>query len=310
MPPTLKLTIIPILCTFILSISACQAAAETALPTPEAIVKECTAEGCGTSLSISLVGEVPADFVMLAHSPGSPPLEVRCVGREGQYSQDHFQQASFMTCQGDKVEIVNFYPPSFTITVDSSGRSVSQDFTPRYELVYPNGPDCDPECPVAAVVFEMKPLLSFEPAAYRDESAGFEFFYPAGWTAEGPQVVGERGYIAQFTSYPPAQGEYPDPPLEGSTQLQAAVMSWDPKGDLDAYINQRKQGWALSGNEVLAEQQHVLAGDLRAASFVIDSFGTKEFFLLAALGDKYLVISGQGDTDLVQEIALTLRLLE
>ena len=306
----MKATILPSICFSLILITSCQTATETVLPTPEVIVKECTAEGCGTSLMVFFEGEVPPDFVMAAQSQDGAQLEVQCVNGEGDYSPDYFRQESFMMCQGETVEIINFSPPTFSISVDSSGRSLSQDYAPHYDLVYPNGPDCEPECRVGSIVFSMPPSLSFEPATYRDEPAGFEFDYPAEWTKEGPQVIGPRGYIAQFTSYPHPPGDIPDIQPEGSSQLQTAVMLWDPKGDLDAYIEQRKMGWASSGNTIISEQEHALAGDLQAASFVIDSFGTQAYFLLAAVGEKYLVISGQGDIDLLNEIALTLRPLE
>ena len=291
-------------------LAACQVQTAVPLPTPQVIVKECTTAGCGTSLMVLFSGQMPADFVLRAESPDAQPQEVHCMNGEGQYPAGHFDLDSYMVCQGNGVEIVNFSPTTVMISVEAQGSSAAQTFTPQYQMVYPNGPDCEPQCPVASIEFEMPPPLSFEPAVYRDEAAGFELDYPAGWTAEGPQVVGERGYIAQFTSYPHEPGVYPDIQPEGSSQLQAAVLLWDPKEDLDAFANQRKQGWAASGNAILEEHQHILAGNLRAVSFVIDAPGGQAYFLLAAVGDKYLVVSGQGDTNLLDEIARTVRLLE
>ena len=291
-------------------LAACQVETAAPLPTPQVIVKECTTAGCGTSLTVTFSGQMPADFVMRAQSPDAQAQEVHCMNGEGHYPAGHFERDSYMLCQGNGVEIVNFSPTTVMISVESQGSSAVQTFTPQYKMVYPNGPDCEPQCPVASIEFELPHPLSFEPAVYRDEAAGFEMDYPAGWTAEGPQVVGERGYIAQFTSYPHQPGVYPDVPPEGSTYMQAAVLLWDPKGDLDAFANQRKQGWAASGNTILEEQQHLLAGDLSAVSFVVDSPGGQVYYLLAALGDKYLAVSGQGDTNLLDEIARTVRTLE
>lgn len=280
------------------------------MPTPEVLVRECTTAGCGISLTVSFESEVPADFVMLAQAPDMGTLEVHCINGEGQYAPDHFQGESYMVCQGDIVEIYNFSPPGITITVNSSAKSISEDFNPTYDLTYPNGPDCEPECRVGSIVFSMSPQLSFESAVYQDESAGYAFDYPADWTQEGPTIAGDRGYIAQFTSYSHEPGEIPDVQPPGSSQLQASVLLWDPKNQLEAYINHHKQGWALSGNSILMEERHTLNGDLQAASFVIDSFGTPTYFLLAAIGDRYLVISGQGEMDLLDEIGNTVRPLK
>ncbi len=40
------------------------------------------------------------------------------------------------------------------------------------------------------------PQVSFESATYRDKSAGFELDYPAAWTADSPQIGGDRGAIS------------------------------------------------------------------------------------------------------------------
>src|SRR3972149_4599878 len=48
-----------------------------------------------------------------------------------------------------------------------------------------------------------EPTLSFEPAAYRDETLGFEFLHPAGWSVVDQGKLGDRAYGVQFTN----QGE-------------------------------------------------------------------------------------------------------
>lgn len=136
--------------------------------------------------------------------------------------------------------------------------------------------------------------VSFEAATYRNDAAGFEFDYPAEWVPD-EQVFGERGSGVQFT-----------PP--GETSLSVMVLLWDPKNDLDAFVEQRKTGWSASGATILSEEELTLEGGRRAASFVVEGVdGVEAYFMLATLGEDYLLLSGSGDLDLLAEIARTVR---
>ncbi len=144
-------------------------------------------------------------------------------------------------------------------------------------------------------------------AIYRDESAGFAFDYPTSWTADAPQVGGERGYFSQITSWFRNPGELPEFIPEGETYLSITVLLWDPKNDLDAFIATRKEGWNASGFEILAEQELSLSGNWRAFQFRIQSPEAVTYYLITSVGERYLVLSGSGDIDLLGEIAGTLR---
>jgi hypothetical protein len=149
--------------------------------------------------------------------------------------------------------------------------------------------------------------MSFEAATYKDESAGFELDYPSFWTADPPQVGGDRGYFAQLTSWERTPGELPEDIPDGGTILSVNVLLWDPKNALDAYIDVRKQAWAASGFEILSEEEWTLAGEWRAFQFRIQTPEDESFFLITTIGERYLVLSGSGDLDLLAEIARTLR---
>jgi hypothetical protein len=127
---------------------------------------------------VGLIIEVPSDFVILAQSPNGIQLEVHCVHGEINHAPELFQQDSYIMYQGESEEFVNFTPPAISITINSGGKSVSQDFTPQYDLLYPNGPDCEPERLVGSIVISMRPPLAFEPSTYLDESAVFELTIP------------------------------------------------------------------------------------------------------------------------------------
>jgi len=167
--------------------------------------------------------------------------------------------------------------------------------------------------PTATIIPSETPAItqvSFEPATYRDESAGFELDYPSSWIADPPQVGGDRGYFAQITSWSRNPGELPEDIPTGGTIMSINVLLWDPKNALDEFVEIRKQGWAAPGVEILLEEQWTLAGNWKAFRFLIHTPEQDAFFLITTLGERYLLLSGSGDLDLLVEIARTLRPIE
>lgn len=148
------------------------------------------------------------------------------------------------------------------------------------------------------------PAPSFDAQTYIDETLGFALDYPASWTViEGP--IGERGAQTQFLSSPDLANVETLP--EGATRLSATVYEWDPKNDLGAYVAQRKTVWEASGFTILETEELILEQGLPAIQFTVQTTGGTAIFLLTALGDQYLVLSGEGDLELVQEIVQRLR---
>lgn len=151
------------------------------------------------------------------------------------------------------------------------------------------------------------PVLPFEATTYRDEVAGFEFDYPAEWAFDDGEG-GSRGSYVQFYSWDWDPGDPIDPLPVGGTILSVTNQLWDPKNDLEAFINQRKLAWDASGISILSEERLTLAGDRPAAEFTIQAIdGAQAYFLLTTNGENYLVLSGNGDLNLLSEIAHTLR---
>jgi hypothetical protein len=152
--------------------------------------------------------------------------------------------------------------------------------------------------------------LSFEPETYSDPSAGFEFDYPAGWTV-GPVQQYSRGGITAFTSWARPTDVFPDEAPPGETRMDATVQLWDPTGDLEAFVGQRRGAWDASGIAVVSEETLTLEDGRPAMTFVVQGTdGAQAFFFLTTIGDKYLVLSGSGDLALLAEIARTVRPLE
>ena len=148
------------------------------------------------------------------------------------------------------------------------------------------------------------PAASFESETYVNEEAGFALDYPAGWTVN-EIVIGPRGTQVQFLSSPEIAELAALP--EGETRVNATIYQWDPKNDLAAYVAKWKTAWEASGFTILEEEQLVLEQGLPAVKITVQTTEANVVFLVTALEDQYLVLSGEGNMDLVQEIVQRLR---
>src|SRR3972149_2736945 len=69
------------------------------------------------------------------------------------------------------------------------------------------------------------PGPSFQPTAYGNETAGFEFDHPAGW-AGGPIEQHSRGGITAFTSWDRPTDVLPGETPAGETRMDGVVHAW------------------------------------------------------------------------------------
>jgi len=148
------------------------------------------------------------------------------------------------------------------------------------------------------------PGPSFESQVYINETIGFVLDYPVGWTVQ-ETVIGERGTQVTFASSPELVGAAEVP--VGASRVILTVYDWDPKNDLTAYVDKTKTAWQASGFEIMEEQALTLELGLSAVQFTVRTPDLPTPFLIAAVGDKYLVLSGEGDLALVYEIMIRLR---
>lgn len=148
------------------------------------------------------------------------------------------------------------------------------------------------------------PAASFESQPYINEEAGFALDYPTGWTVN-EVVVGPRGTQVQFLSSPEL-AEMAELP-EGATRVNATLYQWDPKNDLAAFATNQKTAWEASGFTILEEEQLVLELGLPAVRFNVQTPETNMVFLVTTLEGQYLVLSGEGNLDLVNEIVQRVR---
>ena len=148
------------------------------------------------------------------------------------------------------------------------------------------------------------PGASFESQTYINNAVGFALDYPAGWTVK-EMVVGSRGSQVQFLSSPELADVSVLP--EGAARVSAMVYQWDPKNDLAAFIANQKSAWDASGFTILAEEPLTLELGLPATQFTLQTPEATVIFLITALGDQYLVLSGEGNLELVKEIVQRVR---
>lgn len=157
-----------------------------------------------------------------------------------------------------------------------------------------------PATPTATAAPEGKlPAPPFPAQLYVSKTGGFAMDYPDGWTVS-ETVVGDRGTQIQFLSSPELADAATIP--AGGTRVTAVIYQWDPKNDLDAYVTQRKTAWEASGFTILEEQPTTLELGLPAVFFTVRTPETDVVYLIAALQDQYLVISGEGDLELARQI--------
>lgn len=143
------------------------------------------------------------------------------------------------------------------------------------------------------------PAASFEAETYLNEEAGFALEYPAGWTVQ-EMVVGPRGTQVQFLSAPDLADAETLP--EGATRVSATLYDWEPRNNLPAYVANMKTAWEASGFSVLSEEERILELGLPAVQFTLQTPEVQAVYLIAALGDRYLVLSGEGNLDLAKEM--------
>ncbi len=140
--------------------------------------------------------------------------------------------------------------------------------------------------------------------------AGYTFDYPSSWTILGDPQQGTRGSILQLVSWTPAPGASTDETPAGGSRMDVALLDWDPKNDLAAYVAIRKQAWTASGMTIDAEETLMLPGEHPAMRFLVTAVGSdaQSLILLTTVGEQYLTLNGYGDIPTIDAIAQTLQI--
>ena len=90
--------------------------------------------------------------------------------------------------------------------------------------------------------------------------------------------------------------------LKVHPRVSATIYQWDPKKDLAAFITNQKSAWDASGFTILEEQPLTLELGLAATEFTVKTPEANVVYLITAIGDRYLVLSGEGNLELVKKI--------
>ena len=152
--------------------------------------------------------------------------------------------------------------------------------------------------------------LSYESILYRDEEGRFELAYPARWN-EGYGERQSRGYFRTYFSWDPAVSNSIEFVPEGGTYVQIMVSIWDPINDVDAFVDWQTGAMEASGMEFLSKEVITLVdggSGVRAVGQAAN--GRVIFFFWLSIGERYLSLTGEGDLELLTEIAGTVRILE
>ena len=157
------------------------------------------------------------------------------------------------------------------------------------------------------LTMEPEPELSYEAEIYLEETAGIELYYPVDWSESPRQQIGERGAQAALLS----PGSTLEQTAEGDARILLTTYEWEPKHDLEAYVDQRKLAWDASGFKVLQEEMFTLEDGRQVMVFNVEVGGGSEaVFAFVTAGEDYLQISGDGDLDLCMEIIKSMKVTE
>lgn len=149
-------------------------------------------------------------------------------------------------------------------------------------------------------------MVVSELATYTDETYGFTFDYPTGWMLDVVKLGDRAPQAVQLTSWTHEPGLISEVAEDG-TSLNIVVQLWDPKGDLAAFVQQRKDAWTNSLISIVSQEELTLAGGRVVQEFMVESTDGQAYTLLTVLGDQYLVFSGAGDLEAIRQVARSLR---
>lgn len=89
---------------------------------------------------------------MVLTAPGQGTVTVSCPSGEVEGAISIGPEA----CQAGTFTFMDYAPDQLEVTLRFGGTERSESFTPTYETLRPNGPDCPPECRVGEVVLVMR----------------------------------------------------------------------------------------------------------------------------------------------------------
>jgi hypothetical protein len=115
----------------------------------------CTLVGCVGGLDISLTGLPAATYQIGVIFPSGKTQTLTCYpGIDNSFSLDTscLSDGAFFSLDPDIAP-----PKKVTVTVVVDGKTFSQEFSPDYEKLQPNGKNCPPTCYSASIEMKIAP---------------------------------------------------------------------------------------------------------------------------------------------------------
>lgn len=120
-------------------------------------VDGCTLLTCSPQLAVRFGGSLPEQYRVRATAADGQAREVVCrPGTEVVQESDIAPGASSRCTEEGHAVFPGFTPERVTVTVEAEGVVRTGEFEPAYEVFRPNGPGCDPTCPVAEIEFSLE----------------------------------------------------------------------------------------------------------------------------------------------------------
>ncbi len=147
---------------------------------------------------------------------------------------------------------------------------------------------------------------------YRDPEAGFAFDLPASWhLVEVSEAIRRQGMAFAVTASswtPSGAGSEGIPP--GGAKLDITVIRTDASNLEEAALERSAQMQSQEpAEQILREEHWLLAGDLQAIRWQVESRGKEVLMVLTFIEGKTILLTGLGDLAQVDQVACTLRAL-
>jgi hypothetical protein len=144
---------------------------------------------------------------------------------------------------------------------------------------------------------------------YTDDFAGFSLDYPAGWFLESSalaHVEESFSYSVSFASWdilhpPTPGGKEPHGLPEGGTKIDLTVV----KGVMT--LEEAVAQFVQSGSPILAREDVTLPSGLAGVILDFEGFAGLARMLVVPLNENAIYVTGYGDLDNFEAIALSLR---
>ena len=201
----------------------------------------------------------------------------------------------------------------FTLVISACGKAAQQPSVPALTTSQPvvETPLEDTAELQTGVPTPLPPVATELPqwqiSTHQDPTYGFTFDYPVEWFVDQISFGSRAPASYQLTSWDHEPGLVDKVPA-GETIMNITIQLWDPKNDLQGFIDSRMMAWEASGFTITKTEDLVLKNGNPAKAYQVTTpDGSAGYFLFSTVGEDYLVISGNGNLELIDLVARSLR---